>query len=190
MGKVAKRYTTYNKIRLSLFIRSYAYHHIAQHVRRTYKINERLTSKELKSKYFSKSTIPEISKLARVLNLNYLLLWKSILLNQKRAVGKNLVNKEKVRIFLSIEEEIISLAIAKQNKFQFRDPDYKSELALLSIAVERAVGNALRDIEDDAIFEQSLAELKKKYTYLYYKTTCTYKLPTLRITPFILRLIS
>jgi hypothetical protein len=186
----ARAYTTYNKIRLALFVRSYAHHAITHYLKTKYKIDERLTAQELRRKYFNKHAIPEISRLSRVLNLNYAPLWKAIIIGKNQTLGKKLTEKEKITIFISIEHELTLLAIAKQNKSAFRNPDYESELALLSTAIERAVGNALEDIEDDFSFTQQSEELKRKYIYWYYKIAYRYKLPTLRIIPFILRLIS
>jgi len=190
MEKAGKTYTTFNKVRLSLFIRSYAHYYITQYVRVKHKINDKLTPRELRAKYYDKHAIPEISRLCRVLNLNYASLWKSILLEKKYALNKKIKGKDNIGIFLSVEQEIIALSIAKQNKSDFKDPDYESELAVLSIAIERAVGNDLKDIEDDFDFAQRLEELKKKYNYWYYKVAYKYKLPTLRITPFVVRLIT
>lgn len=188
--KKAGKYTTYNKIRLALFLRSYAHYAITYHLKTKYKIDERLSPQELRRKYFNKHAIPEISRFGKVLNFNYAPLWKAIMLGKNQTLSKKLAEKEKIAIFLSIEHELTELAIAKQNKSAFRNPDYESELALLSVAIERAVGNALKNIDDDVSFIQQSEELKRKYIYWYYRITCKYKLPTLRIIPFVLRLIT
>ena len=190
MGKAGKTYTTFNLARLSLFTRSYAHYYISHYLKTKYKINERLNPKEIRQKYFDKRAIPEISRLAKVLNLSYTLLWKSIILNKYYKISKNEKNNEKIEIYLSIENEIIEVFKEKQNKSDYFDPDYESEFAILSVAIERAVGNKLGDMDDDFAFEFLLEELRKKYNYWYYKVACKYKLPTMRITPFILRLIS
>jgi hypothetical protein len=187
----AGTYTTYNRVRLALFERSYAHYAIVHYLKTKYqKIDERLTSQELHRKYFNKHALPEISRLSRVLNFNYSPLWKAIILSKYQALGKKIAEEEKTNIFLSIERELIQLTIAKQNKSVIRNPDYESELALLSTAIERAVGNALKDIEDDFSFERKSEELKRKYIYWYYRIAYRYKLPTLRIVPFVLRLIT
>ena len=190
MGKAGKTYTTFNRVRLSLFTRSYAHYYISHFLKTKYEINDRLTPKVLRKKYFDKRAIPEISRLAKVLNLSYTLLWKSIIFNKYYKISKNEKNNEKIEIYLSIETEIIEVFKEKQNKSDYYDPDYESEFALLSVAVERAVGNKLGDMDDDFAFELHSDELRKKYAYWYYKITYKYKLPTIRITPFILRLIS
>jgi hypothetical protein len=188
--KKAGRYTTYNRIRLALFVRSYAHYAITHYLKTKYKIDERLTALELRKKYFNKHVIPEISRLGKVLNFNYAPLGRAIILNKNQTLSKAIVEKEKIKIFLSIENELTLLAITKENKSAFRNPDYESELALLSTAIERAVGNALKDIEDDFSFTQQSEELKRKYIYWYYRIAYKYKLPTLRIVPFVLRLIT
>lgn len=180
----------FKKIRLVLFINSYAYYRIAQSIKGKYKIDDKLEPKELREKYFNKKAVPEISRLSRTLNLPYKPLWESIVLDKTFPLSKKMPDKERVRVYLSIENELIKLVIAKQNKSDYADPDYELEHALLSIAIERAVGNSLKDIEDDSIFVEQSEELKRKYIYWYYKTACKYKLPTLRIIPFVLRLIT
>jgi hypothetical protein len=186
----AGTYNTYNKIRLALFTKSYAHYVITNYLKTKYKIDGRLTSQELRKKYFNKHSIPEISRLSKVLNFNYAQLWKAIILSKNQTLNKKLAEKEKIAIFLSIEHELTQLAITKKNKSVFINPDYESELALLSTAIERTVGNALRDIEDDYSFTQQSEELKRKYIHWYYKVAYRYKLPTLRIVPFVVRLIT
>jgi len=63
------------------------------------------------------------------------------------------------------------------------------EYALLSPAIERVVGNSLTNIKDDDKFETKLIERKRVYTQWYYAVACKYRLPTLRIIPFLSRLI-
>ncbi len=188
MGRAGK-YTTYNRIRLVLFTRSYACYSISQHLRAKYKISDRETAKELREKYFNKRTIPEISRLARVLNLGYQPLWQSIVLNRSQTSIKQISDKEKIKIYLCIEGELILLAAAKRNKSSYADTDYEEESAVLSTAIERAVGNYLGNINNDFIFEQQLADLQRVYRKWYYKIAYKYKMPTPRIIPFILRLI-
>lgn len=186
----AGKYTTYNKVRLALFTHSYACYSITKHLRAKYKMDDKLPPRELRRKYFDKRTFPEISRLCRALNLEYRLLWQSILLNKMQSLGKRIADKEGIRFYLSIERELITLAASKRNKSSFLDPDYESESAVLSTAIERAVGNNLCNIDDDSIFEMQLEELQKAYRKWYYKTANKYKLPTPRIVPFVLRLIS
>lgn len=189
MGRAGK-YTTYNKVRLVLFTHSYACYSITQHLRVKYKIDDRLPPRELKRKYFDKRTIPEISRLSRGLNFEYRLLCQSIILNKTQSVGKQIVDREGIRSYLSIEHELVMLAASRRNKSNFFDPDYESESAVLSTAIERAVGNNLCNIDDDSFFEKQFDELQKVYRKWYYKTANKYKLPTPRIVPFILRLIT
>jgi hypothetical protein len=186
----ARKYTTYNKIRLSLFIHSYACFSIVEYIRLKYKIDERLTTTQLRRKYFNKRDIPEIAKLSRVMNLDYKCLWEAIILRKNRSVRKQTSDKTGVKIYLCIEDELIQLARAKWRKSDYVDLDYEDESATLSFAIERAVGNCLSDIDDDFIFEQQSENLRVTFRKTYYKTAWRYKLPTLRIIPFILRLIT
>lgn len=190
MGRAGKKYTTYNRVRLFLFIHSYAGHTISYRIRTKYKINIKLETKELQRRYFNKKTIPEISRLSRVLNFDYQLLWQSLILNKNHSLNRHLINKDGMKIYLSIENELVALAMAKQKKSNpFFDPDYENEFAILSVTVERAAGNALCDIENDFVFEQQLTDLRRIYRKWYYKTAYRYKLPTPRILAFLLRLI-
>ena len=189
MGRSGK-YTTNNKVRLVLFTHSYACYSITQHLRVKYKIDDKLPPRELRRKYFDKRTIPEISRLSRALTFEYRLLWQSILLNKTQSLGKRIVDREGIRFYLSIEKELITLAASRWNRPSLFESDYESESAVLSTAIERAVGNNLCNIEDDSIFEMQLDELQKVYRRWYYKTANRYKLPTPRIVPFVLRLIS
>jgi hypothetical protein len=189
MAGNVKTCITFKKIRLALFLNSYAYYRISQSIREKYKFDNKLEQKELRRKYFNKKVIPEISRLSRVLNLPHKPLWESIVLDKTFPFNKKIPDKEKIRVYLSIESELIKLVIAKQNKSDYVDPDYEIELALLSIAIERAVGNALKDVEDDFDFAKQSEKLKRRYIYWYYGVAYKYKLPTTRIIPFILRLI-
>lgn len=190
LGLSFKKRVTYNKVRLALFVRSYAGYTIIQHIRTRYKINGKSETKELRSQYFSKKAIPEISRLSKALSFNYRYLWQSILLNKNQPLGKQISDKEGIKIYLSIESELVMLTEAKYNRSHFFDPDYESEFAVLSIAIERAVGNKLINIEDDSVFEHQQEILQKLYLRWYYKVAWKYKLPTTRIVPFVLRLIN
>lgn len=132
--------------------------------------------------------IPEISRLARALNLNYQLLWQFMVLGRPRRLSAMVNSQEKIKVYLDIEKEIIILKITRQDKENIINEDY--ERALLSPAIERATGNSLKNIKDDLVFEKRLEELQKEYQRWYYKIAYKYKLPTPRILAFILRLIT
>ena len=63
------------------------------------------------------------------------------------------------------------------------------EYALLEPTIERVVGEDLSDIENDTEFDEQLVRFKILYHYWYYQTAAKYRLPTLRIVPFLLRLL-
>lgn len=131
---------------------------------------------------------PEISRLARALNLNYQLLWQFMVLGRPRRLSAMANSQEKIKVYLDIEKEIIILKITRQDKENIINEDY--DRALLSPAIERAAGNSLKNIKDDLVFEKRLEELQKEYQRWYYKIAYKYKLPTPRILAFILRLIT
>jgi len=189
MAEVKTR-LTFKKIRLALFVRSYADYRITQGIREKHKLDNKLTTKDLRKKYFRKRAISEIARLSRTLNLAYKPLWESIVLSKTPALNKKMPDREKIKAYLAIENELITLSAAKINRSSyFFNPDYEDESAILSIAIERAVGNKLINIEEDSIFEHQQEILKKLYLRRYYKVAWKYKLPTMRIVPFILRLI-
>lgn len=162
MGR-ARKYTTYNKVRLALFTHSYGCYSIAKYIWSKYKINNKLTQSELRKKYFDKRAIPEISKLSHSLNLDYRPLWQAILLNKKPPLSKNITGSDGIRFYLAIEEELIALAESKRHRSRdFFDPDYENEFAVLSIAIERAAGSFLNDIEDDFVL---ISNVKKRKRY-------------------------
>ncbi len=187
---MGKAYLTYNRVRLALFVRSYAGYTIVQHIKAKYKIDNKLAPKDLRKKYGGKRTISEISRLSRVLNLHYKSLWEFVVLDKTQASNRDIAEKDKIKVYLSIENELIALSKTKQNKSPYFDPDYETEVALLSVAIERAAGCTLKDIDDDRKFQRDCEELQRKYLYWYYKVAYRYKLPTTRIVPFILRLIN
>lgn len=191
MAVVSKTYLTFNKIRTSLFLRSYALYRITEFIKRKYKIKKRLRPKELKKRYSSKRAIPEISKLSRALYLPYKELWKMIMLAKFRPLSQKIPDRNKIKVYLSIEKELIKLFEMKVEKLNpFFDSDYDETLAILSVAVERAIGNKLINVKTDSEFESKQKILQKMYFKWYYKVAWKYKLPTMRIIPFILRLIT
>jgi hypothetical protein len=175
MADMIKSRLTFKKIRFSLFLRSYAFYRI---------------SIVIKEKCSGKKVIPEISRLSLALNLPDKPLQKAINKKKTYPLSRKIQDKENIKIYLEIESELTSLARAKGNKSDFKDSDYEEESTLLSLAIERAVGNSLQKIKDDLIFSRQMEVLQRKYIYWYYKTAYKYKLPTIRIVPFILRLIA
>lgn len=190
MGR-ARTYSTFNKARLVLFTHSYACYAITHHIKTKYKIDDKLTPRELRKRYFNKRIIPEISRLSYSLHFEYEGLWKAILLNKKTTLCKQVRSSDGIRFYLAIENELIALAESKKHRSRdFFDPEYENEFALLSIAIERTAGNLLNNVEDDFVFDQQCEEMKKICLKWYYKIVYKYKLPTTRIVPFVLRLIS
>lgn len=134
MGRAIK-YSTFNRVRLTLFTHSYAYYTITCHIKTKYKIDDKLASRQLRERYFNKRIIPEISKLSYSLHFDYETLWVAILLNKKLPLSKQVRNSDVARFYLAIEEELIALAESKRHRSRdFFDPDYKNKFAVLSIA--------------------------------------------------------
>jgi len=186
MADRKRTYNTYNKLRFALFTNSYAGYSIKQILRDKYKIHNKLTTKQLKKQFGNKIAIPEISKLSKTLHFDYNLLWRFIILDIGKRICISPRDKYKIKAFLGIESEIVSLIIARQDQDSLIQEDY--DRALLAPAIERAAGNHLCNIKNDRLFNTKLEELQSKYQRWYYFTAYKYKLPTPRIIPFILRL--
>ena len=138
-----------------------------------------------------------VERLARVLLLKEFMLYRFIIMNKYqrqffkiKIKDNNLVNTERVSIYLQIEHELFNLMEMKKNKSKFSEFEYQYGNTLLSLAIERIAGNSLKNIKDDNEFEKKLLMLMKIYQHWYYCVVYRYKLPTLRILPYVLRLIS
>ncbi len=187
--KVAGKGTrnTFYKTRLTLFVRTYAGYSMKNYLISKYRIDSNLPKSQLKMLLWGKRTIPEISKLSKVLILDYQQLWRFVVLNKRLRLNPSASKDEKIKVYLAIENEMAILKVTRQDKEDIIHEDY--ERAMLSPAIERVAGNSLRNIRDDLVFEKQLEELRKKYQRWYYEIAHEYKLPTLVNSPFILSLI-
>ena len=183
-----KKYNTFYKIRFSLFIKSYIAYAIQDYLKIKYKIDSNLTEPQLRRQFSNKRVMPEISKLSKVLIMDYQQLWHFILLGKGRKLNSKVNSQLKIKAYLAIEGEIITLKTEREEKESIIHEDYKR--ALLSPAMERAAGNNLKKIKDDQVFERQLEELRRRYQRWYYEIAHEYKLPTLVNSPLIFRLIS
>lgn len=171
MVSYSKRRITYNKVRLSLFLRSFGAYTIL-------------------NRFKDKTYHRVISRLGNVLNLDINLLNKFFSsgiyprgLPNLNSLTKYLVPKEKMLVYLEVEREIINLTLEKLDKEKTSLEDY--DKAIMEPAIERVAGNHLKNIKDDKVFDIQLEELKRRYQNWYYATAYKYKLPTSRIIPFI-----
>ncbi len=136
----------------------------------------------------------EVTLLANGLNLNKQLLRESIFkgkcfrcfLEPDRFIFPK--DKIEIPIFLAIEKEMVNISEKGFVEDLLKVDDYHG--AVLQSAVERAVGNKLAKIDNDHEFNTRLLELEKSYLRCYYRVARRFKLPTIRILPFILRLIT
>jgi len=92
-----------------------------------------------------------------------------------------------LKIYLEVKKELSKLSEEKSDEHSTALEDYQRKL--LCPAIERSVGNLLENINDDSEFEKLLGERFKSSFYIYYKVAYKYGLPTMRVVPFILRLI-
>ena len=93
----------------------------------------------------------------------------------------------KLSVYVRVERELIKLIKERKKRGYFDLVEY--EHALLEPSIERIVGEDLCDIENDKEFDEQLTTFKTIYINWYYQTAVKYRLPTLRIIPFLLRLL-
>lgn len=165
----------FQKVRFALFIKSYAWFILSEYIRKIQSF-ENTINKLCKILLFEKD------------NLFLFFVNKTHINKPNKIINSVLSDDEKVKIFLQVEQELITLIKEKDDKENFINEDYHH--ALLEPAIERVAGNNLSHIEGDRWFDSRLFEFKKKYHRWYYDIAYKYKLPTIRIVPFLLRLIS
>jgi len=171
----------FQRLRLALFANSYC--------------GKRLT-KILVARYDKNQseTLKEIFLLAKALNLKQDLLFEIII--KGRYLRRTICSKyftcpkdnSEIPIFLAVEKEMIEITDNRFMEELLEVEDYTG--GILESAIERAVGNKLTNISDDSKFNQKIFELSKIYRSCYYRVAYRYKLPTIRILPFIKRLIT
>lgn len=180
MGQ-ARKYLTFKRVRMTLFELSYAGYVMARHINNKYK----------KSPKFSRhKKIPEISLLIKCLNFDYQPIRDFVVKDRRLSLVKSITCKRGIKQYLAVENELVNLVAARQSRSKdFYDPDYETEAAILQLSIERAAGNHISENVGDRKFNKLLVEKQNEYRRWYYKIAYHFKLPTIRITPFILRLI-
>ncbi len=113
---------------------------------------------------------------------------KVLLIQPNRAEQTPIRRNGKISVYVRIERELMRLITERKERGTFDLDEY--EYALLTPAIERVVGEDLSDIDDDREFDRQLTVYKSLYQGWYYQTAAKYRLPTLRIIPFLLRLLS
>jgi len=171
------RRKNYEAVRFALFAQSYAGYYFTEKLK------------------ISKDPDKLAKRLADALlfNENFLLYFLSPKYSKreiKKIMEEITEEKNEIKMYLCIENELILLANAKRNRSDYNDSDYEDEMGILSVATERAVGNCLSNIRSDDVFEQQFTVMQGVFRKTYYKIAWKYKLPTLRIIPFITRLIT
>lgn len=167
--------SNFNSDRISLFTFSYAGYVLASYIRK------------------NKNKDQMILKLSQILLMDIEILRRFIYKKSGRSIFvriiKNIIeDKEKLKVYLAIEKELLTLIEERKNEESSVLEDY--EWALLAPAIERVAGNDLSEIKYDRVFERKLFELQKIYHRWYYFVAYKYKLPTMRIVPYLIRLIS
>ena len=160
--------------RLALFTKSYAGYYFSEYIKES-KDPDALTKKLAKALLFKKAF------LLYFLSPKY----------SKREVNNILKeitdDRDKIKIYLKIEKQLILLIQDKKLKDNYVTEEY--EYALLAPAIERVAGDSVSNVKSDALFESKLIERRRIYNYWYYSVAYKYRLPTLRIIPFISRLL-
>lgn len=166
-----------NEIRFALFTKSYAGIFIKEFIR-VLPANQKICA---------------VRRLAKILLINDQLLncfifHKTCVRRFSKIATQISKSNERIKVYLQIEKEIIILINEKKDKNNLTSEDY--EYALLEPTIERVAGNRLAKIKDDGEFERKMIELIKTYKRFYYDIARKHRLPTLRIVPFIIRLIT
>lgn len=140
----------------------------------------------LKVKFGGKKLTKAIKRLSVILEFGYKQTTDFIILDSKpKCPYKRLPNS--LRIYLEIENELMKLSEEKLDEYSTASEDYQRQL--LCPAIERAVGNLLENINDDTKFQRLMEEKFKSSFRIYYKVAYKYGLPTMRVVPFVLRLL-
>lgn len=161
----------YDQIRFFLFVNSYSGKKISS------RLKEELEGEKLTG---------VIKRLANVLDFKYHQIADFVIFGLRPIPPYHRLPTS-LKIYLEIEKELVKLSGEKLDEYSTALEDYQRQL--LYPAIERAVGNFLENIEDDKKFQKLLEEEIKSATNTYYKVAYKYKLPTLRIVPFIMRII-
>lgn len=164
----------FTSVRLALFAKSYAGHYFIEQIKEA-------KDPDVVIRKLAKTLLFKEPLLAYFLSPKY----------SKREITKIIKDvtddKDKIRIYIKVEKQLISLIQDRKLKESYVTEEY--EYALLSPAIERVAGNSLVNIKDDGKFEANFIERNRVYTQWYYSIACKYRLPTLRIIPFISRLL-
>lgn len=156
---------SYRQIRAYLFTKTYAYTVFQEYIR------------EAKRK--------DKQKLRR--RLTKMLLLKQNTNGQVSDIHSLILGDGKLSVYIRVEQKLIQLTEEREKRGYFDLIEYES--AFLEPAIERVAGEDLSDIDNDHEFDEQLMKFKALYQFWYYQTAAKYRLPTLRIIPFLLRLL-
>lgn len=141
----------------------------------------------LKTSYKGKKIVSITKNLSTVLRFKQKHIVDFVLYDVKPKCPYQRIPKS-IKTYLEIEKELIKLTEEKSDKYSTALEDYRDQL--LYPAVERAIGNFLTDVKNDNCFQSLLEKNIRSAHYTYYKVACKYRLPTIRIVPFMTRLIT
>jgi len=155
---------SYKRVRAYLFTKTYAYTVFQEYIEKAKRKEKQKLKKRLSKVLLLKLSTTKASDFHSLLRRN-----------------------GKLSVYIRIEKELIHLMEKRKERRYFDLVEY--EYALLEPAIERVVGEDLSDIEDDREFDEQLLKFTTLYHHWYYQTAAKYRLPTLRIIPFLLRLL-
>ncbi len=156
---------SYKHIRAYLFTKTYAYTVFQEHI-----LEAKRKDKQKLKRRIEKMLLLKPAATMSIANMNSIL-----------------YHDGKLSVYVRIEHELIQLIKARKSRGYFDLTEY--EYALLDPAIERVVGTDICDIENDKEFDEQLMTFKTIYINWYYQTAAKYRLPTIRIIPFLLRLL-
>ena len=153
----------------------------------THSFSGKKISDHLKSKYKGRKLISAIGKLSVVMNFKQSQVLNFVLFSDK-ILSPYFRIPRKLKIYLEVERELLKLTEEKLDEYTTAAEDYQR--MLLFPAIERTAGNLLSNVISDFEFQESLQKKIREYTSSYYKVVDKYKLPTIRVVPFIIRIIT
>jgi hypothetical protein len=168
--------SSFREIRFSLFIQSFAGFKIKQYI-----VNS--NNQHLLINCLSKILVFDPCNLrCYILHKNCQRKFFEIKINDSDII-------KKADVYLLVEKQLCQLY---KEKTKSLNSDFAGdyETGLLDLALERVSGNVISDIKNDRKFDEQLTLWKTTYKSWYYQIACKYRLPTIRIIPFLLRLIS
>jgi len=149
------------------------------------KVEEDTKAKEIKkAAEVIKERLKHQKKLRKIMEIEEP---KPLIRNRRTQIPRGDVLK--TIIFLKIEKEMLCLSNEKKHKDYDNTGTQRYVGELVGAAIERVVGNLLKRIDDERVFDERFKQKTKQFGTWYYLISSRYKLPTPKKLSSILGLI-